>query len=84
MLDQLKEAKQKELNSIDRTVQIKRKSDDSVINENEEKLAEDDSSSKKTRTDNQNDRKIVSMHAKYSKFVKILNNNLKLKLKKNS
>lgn len=79
MLDQLKEAKQKELNSIDRTVQIKRKSDDSVINENEEKLAEDDSSSKKTRTDNQNDRKIVSMNAKYSKFVKILNNNLKLK-----
>ena len=59
MLNQLQEAKQKELNSIDRSIQIKRKSDDSEINENDEKLAEDDLNNKKTRRDDQNDKKIV-------------------------
>ena len=62
--------------------QIKRKSDELVTNENDEKLDlnndEDDLNNKKTKIDDQNDRKIVSMHAKYSKFFKILKTYFKM------
>jgi len=51
---------QKELLSLDKSIQIKRKSEDSNIIEDKESI------NKKSKT-NESDKKIVCMHAKYSK-----------------
>lgn len=66
MLDKLNEAKQKASDSIDKTIQIKRKSDESPADQPTTET-DHESLNKKSKTNENNDANIISMHAKYSK-----------------
>lgn len=63
MLDDYNKKVEKTASNIDRTIHIKRKTDDLIPLQQ----TEDDLANKKSKLDNDNDKKIVSMHAKYSK-----------------
>jgi hypothetical protein len=62
MLNQYNEKCQRELLSLDKSIQIKRKSDDSIFIEERD----EESINKKSKI-NESDKKIVTMYAKYSK-----------------